>query len=213
MIIFGTTGITSTKAKGNFICPQCANNRLYKHRKVTRFFTLYFIPLIPLGSAGEYVECQTCKGTFVPRVLDNDPEKENKKIQAIYEEAMRHTMISIMLADGEIDENEMETVQSIINKFGHNDVSMEELQALVIKVDAEQLPATHYLSQVAPYLNEHSKEVIIRCAIAVAGADSVFATAEIDMIMEMAKAMEMSKSHLKGILDEILVGKYTFSQN
>ena len=55
MIIFGTTGITSTKAKGNFTCPQCANNRLYKHRKVTRFFTLYFIPLIPLGSVGEYV--------------------------------------------------------------------------------------------------------------------------------------------------------------
>ena len=45
----------------------------YKHIKVTKFFTLYFIPLIPLGSAGEYVECQTCKGTFVPRSWITSP--------------------------------------------------------------------------------------------------------------------------------------------
>ena len=49
MIIFGTRGVKSTLSQGQFDCPQCGSNRAYKHKKVTRFFTLYFIPVIPLG--------------------------------------------------------------------------------------------------------------------------------------------------------------------
>lgn len=69
LIIFGTTGIRSTIKEGNFLCPQCLAERRYKHKKVTQFFTLYFIPLIPLGNKGEYVECQTCRNTYIERVL------------------------------------------------------------------------------------------------------------------------------------------------
>ncbi|WP_407933304.1 zinc-ribbon domain-containing protein [Galbibacter pacificus] len=67
MIIFGTRGIKSTIKSGDFNCPRCDTSKPYRHRKVTKFFTLYFIPIIPLGSAGEYVECNHCKGTFIPR--------------------------------------------------------------------------------------------------------------------------------------------------
>jgi zinc-ribbon family len=63
MIIWGSRGITSSLAKGFFHCPRCDQQRSYDHKKVRRFFTLFFIPLIPLESLGEYVECQFCKGT------------------------------------------------------------------------------------------------------------------------------------------------------
>jgi len=119
MIIFGTRGIKSTIKEGQFLCPQCATQKPYKHKKVTKFFTLYFIPLIPLGQAGEFVECLTCKGTFVPRVLDYKPNQGQNEFQSEYEKAMRHSMVLMMLADGIIDDNEMKVVQKIINKFGH----------------------------------------------------------------------------------------------
>jgi uncharacterized tellurite resistance protein B-like protein len=72
-IIFGTRGIRSTIKQGAFHCPQCQSEKNYKHKKVTQFFTLYFIPLIPLGNKGEYVECQTCRNTYIDRVLDIAP--------------------------------------------------------------------------------------------------------------------------------------------
>ena len=68
-IIFGTRGVRSTVKEGTFFCPQCNSDKGYKHKKVTQFFTLYFIPLIPLGNKGEYVECKSCNNTFVERVL------------------------------------------------------------------------------------------------------------------------------------------------
>ena len=204
MIIFGTRGIKSTMSEGQFLCPQCATNKPYKHKKVTKFFTLYFIPLIPLGQAGEYVECQSCKGTFVPRVLDYKPNNQaGNAFQSVYEEAIRHSMILMMLADGIIDEQEMIMVQKIINKFGHNDISRPELEMLVAAVQRKKEPVDTYLSKITPSLNQHGKEIIIKCGIAVALADNVFDDTEKLMIQDMARAMEMSSSDLKKIINEM----------
>ena len=189
--------------EGQFLCPQCANNQNYKHKKVTRFFTLYFIPLIPLGKAGEFVECQTCKGTFVPRVLDYSPSNSRNEFQSQYEKAMRHSMIMMMLADGHIDDEELIVVQKIINKFGHNDITKEELNKLIEDVQYKKEPIQKYLSKITPSLNEHGKEIIIKCGLAVAAADGNIDDSEINLIQDMAKTMEMSSSHVKGILQEM----------
>lgn len=69
MIIFGSRARHITIGEGQFYCPQCNTKRDYLHKKAKRYFTLYFIPLIPLDELGEYVECQTCKVTFKPEVL------------------------------------------------------------------------------------------------------------------------------------------------
>jgi len=213
MIIFGTRGIKSTMEEGQFLCPQCASSQNYKHKKVTRFFTLYFIPLIPLGRAGEFVECQTCKGTFVPRVLDYKPTSNNNEFQSQYEKAMRHSMILMMLADGRIDDEELNTVHKIINKFGHNDITRDELNRLVEEIEYKKEPIQKYLSKITPSLNEHGKEIIIKCGLAVAAADGSIDDTEITLIHEMAKSMEMSSSHVKGILQDMAKDTPTFSKN
>ena len=73
IIIFGTRGVRSTIKEGNFYCPQCITEQRYKHKKVTQFFTLYFIPVIPLANKGAYVECQGCWNTYIERVLSMQP--------------------------------------------------------------------------------------------------------------------------------------------
>jgi uncharacterized tellurite resistance protein B-like protein/uncharacterized Zn finger protein (UPF0148 family) len=82
-IIFGTRGIRSTVKQGTFFCPQCVSEKNYKHKKVTQFFTLYFIPLIPLGNKGEYVECQTCRNTYIERVLQMRPALDVSEKQSV----------------------------------------------------------------------------------------------------------------------------------
>ena len=52
MIVFGTRGVTSTKETGPFNCLFCGDQRAYSRKSVRRFFTLYFIPVIPLDEMG-----------------------------------------------------------------------------------------------------------------------------------------------------------------
>lgn len=204
MIIFGTRGVSSTKATGNFNCPQCESDRPYRHRKVTQFFTLYFIPLIPLGSKGEYVECGHCKGTFITRVLQNNNEQEKIEFMALYEQAIRHTMVMIMLADGVIDDNEKVAVRTIINKYGHNDMTEADLDDYIAKVQSQDGDISTYLKHIGPALNEHGKELLIKSALDVAYSDGHFDDSEKEMILKMGEVMEMSSAHIKGIMAEAL---------
>jgi len=69
LIIFGSRSVTGSMGTGSFDCPRCGADRPYDHKRVRRFFTLYFIPLIPMETLGEYIECGGCGGTYKPEVL------------------------------------------------------------------------------------------------------------------------------------------------
>lgn len=214
MIFFGTRGVKSTLKSGTFHCPQCETNESYKHIKVKKFFTLYFIPIIPLSDAGEYVECHKCKGTYIPKVLNYNKSAGKDEFLSQYEKAMKHCMIMIMLADGRIDEEEMLMVQKIINKFGHNDLTLDQLEALVERIEKNPENISTYLKRITPSLNEHGKETIIKCALSVAAADGNIDKSELEVIKKMAVVMEMSSSHLKGIFADISSKKeHSFSNN
>ena len=73
MIIFGTRNRFKTVGSGQFYCPRCQAQRNYERKEAKRYFTLYFVPLIPMGDLGEFVECQTCHMTFKSEVLTMKP--------------------------------------------------------------------------------------------------------------------------------------------
>jgi len=69
IIIFGSRGVERKIDTGYFHCPSCQCDSPYSRKKITRFFTLYFIPLIPLGSVGEFVRCDQCGSDYATDVL------------------------------------------------------------------------------------------------------------------------------------------------
>jgi hypothetical protein len=69
MIIFGTKARHKTIGTGQFYCPRCQTQRTYERKKAKRYFTLYFVPIIPMGDMGEFVVCQTCHTAFETAVL------------------------------------------------------------------------------------------------------------------------------------------------
>jgi len=74
LIIWGTKGVEGVMGSGQFFCPGCSANVPYDHKRIRRFFTLYFIPLIPLGTVQEWVECKQCGGAFETQVLEMQPQ-------------------------------------------------------------------------------------------------------------------------------------------
>jgi hypothetical protein len=73
MIIYGTSGREIPVGEGQFHCPRCLAPQHFRHTRIARYFTLYFIPLFPISNHGEYVECSGCGGQFRPDVVHNPP--------------------------------------------------------------------------------------------------------------------------------------------
>lgn len=81
MIIWGSTGRESTCGSGDFFCPSCRRDSEYAHQRVQRYFTLYFIPLFPMNTVGEYVQCYTCGGQYNTEILDIPRERIRAMIE------------------------------------------------------------------------------------------------------------------------------------
>ncbi len=78
MIIFGWRHLKSTRDTGRFYCPHCVKlDVAYHHMSARQWFTLYFIPVFPIGRHEEYIECLKCKSTYTVAVLDLDPPSED----------------------------------------------------------------------------------------------------------------------------------------
>jgi hypothetical protein len=80
-ILFGTKGKTTDVARGQFFCPHCRGVRPYLRKKVTNYFTLYFIPLFPTHELSEFVTCQVCQASFPTDVLK--PSAESRALEVV----------------------------------------------------------------------------------------------------------------------------------
>ena len=202
-IIFGTRGVTSSKAKGKFFCPSCQSESDYNHKQVKRFGTLYFIPLLPMDDLGDYVECQKCKNTYNQQVLDYNPEKDTEIFQAEYENAIKKLMILMLLADGEIDENEINSVITIYEKITNTVLSREELIREIDNLKDKNHDVIDFTGSLRGQLNDHGKETIIKVAYLIAYADGEFHESEQDLLLKIAESLDFSKAHLTAVLKEM----------
>jgi len=196
LIIFGTRGVTSEKTRGEFYCPQCSGRQLYVHKTCRRFFTLYFIPLIPLDLIGEYVECQLCTGTYRPEVLELDPEADAKRHEAEFHKAMRRVLALISLADGHVDETEIATITAILGQLGKREVPRAEIDAELVQARASTVDVIQYCREMKGYLNDNGCELVVQAAVMVASADGHFDDAERAMVGKIAGALQVSRARL-----------------
>jgi uncharacterized protein (UPF0212 family) len=75
MIVFGTRPRYKVVDTGQFNCPHCGKPREYQHKHGRNYFTVYFIPIFPIGEAHEFIECTTCGRSYAQDVLKFKPSK------------------------------------------------------------------------------------------------------------------------------------------
>jgi len=98
IIIFGLRVVWSTIATGVFHCRKCGGDRNYRYRTGRRFFTVFFIPIIPLNKVGEHVQCETCKTRYVTEVLKAPTAAA---MQTAVTDGVRG-MVAVMLNSGDL---------------------------------------------------------------------------------------------------------------
>jgi tellurite resistance protein len=201
LIIFGTRGVTYTRGQGTFRCPACGEAE-YRVRRVRRFFTLYFLPLIPLDLLGEYVECQSCKDTYKAAILEMSPSAAD--FEAEFQVVTRRLMALMALADGEVSDEELETVREIYNDLAKKDLSTAEIAEEIEAARTDGRSVEDYTRSVIGSLNDRGKELVLSAALMVAAADGEFREEERDLVGKIGDALEMSAAHVRGVIAELL---------
>jgi uncharacterized tellurite resistance protein B-like protein len=202
VIIWGTRGVTTVAQSGSFHCPSCNDRRSYAHKRVRRFFTLYFIPMIPLEQLGDFVECQTCKGTFKEAVLSYDPTAEKRAFMTAFRHALRRVSMEMLATRAQPSADELAAVRESYRAVFHEELDPAALSAEMGRAAADTRPLTEHLSGLAGGLNDVGREALVRAAAAVARADGPLRPDEHMALGKIATALKVTPSHLTGILGE-----------
>jgi tellurite resistance protein len=189
MIIFGTRGVTSTKETGPFNCPTCGDQRAYSRKSVRRFFTLYFIPLIPLDQLGEYIECITCKQQFTEAVLAHDPIGQAQQLQAEVGASLKRILAIVMMADGKIDDAQIAAACHGYEQVLGMAIDSHEIQSELGSVQNGESELIAEASRLRDQLNETGKHAVMQAAIAVALADGPVEGAERTFLGNLAREL------------------------
>lgn len=199
MIIWGSRGITSSTSTGEFHCPRCGPSRTYAHQEVRRWFTLYFIPLIPLDKAGEYIECRQCGGTFGVEAKDYDPVLEEQRSL----DKAKRTLVATCVRAGNIDRARIEAIQAALQHLTGVHFDSQEIEKEIQL--AQQVPIN--LQTIIPSLcanfTEQGNSTVLAAACLALSRDGRLLAADEPVLRELGQALGMTRRAMDEVLTKM----------
>lgn len=210
-IIFGTRGIKHTISDSPVLensCPNCDNgslvNKLYR-----RWFTLFFIPMIPLDVVDRFYECSHCKSAFNEKIKDllgqSHSIQDNARHQSryVYAKALIACMTHMSVIDGDFAAEEEREIKDAIEQF---DDIKAELNQVMETVKRDLNKDNYVFNLLNEARNELSAEAIMNI-LAQAGvvllADGVIDKNEENLMKEYLIACGLPKDMYRTIIDKL----------
>ncbi|MDQ2811206.1 MAG: zinc ribbon domain-containing protein [Actinomycetota bacterium] len=194
LIIFGLRVFYRTIARGAFHCRRCGGDRQYRQRSGRRWFTLFFIPVIPLNAVGQHVQCTTCHTRYVTDVL-NQPT--TAQMQTALPAGMR-AAVSAMLRSGDpySPVSRQRAIEAVIGAGtpGYD----EAMLATDLGQPFESIrPA---LNQVGAQLTIQAREWYLAEVIRVAMADGTLTEGERSAALAIGVDLGMTQAQVLGVV-------------
>lgn len=194
LLIWGLRVFYHTVGQGTFHCRKCGGDRQYRHRAGRRFFTLFFIPIIPLNKAGEHVQCVTCKTRYVMDVLSLPTAAQ---MQAALPAGMRAAATVMLLAGDRGSAAARQRAVAAIQGAGAQEYADADLDT-----DAAQpAEATRgALGAVAQQLTPDAKEWFLAETVRIAMADGALTDSERRVAEMIAMDLGMTQAQAVGVV-------------
>lgn len=197
LLIWGWRTRFKQLAEGVFHCPACGGDRQYAHKQARSWFTLFFLPLIPLKVLGEFIECQTCERRYDDGILrlPTSAALSEQLVAATREAAARLLRV---------DDTPSGRTAAIValSRVSGMEWSDEALMADVVGLDVA--PLSDRLRQLGEVMNEHGKEGFLASVATIATGGGVLGAPSRQVLDGIAADLGMTAAHARGVIDEVL---------
>lgn len=204
MIIWGSRGLTFVVESDQFNCPRCSAVRPCNLKQVRNFFTLYFIPVIPLNVAGRYVECGSCGGTFGEEAMSHDPEKERQETTT----QMLRVMVMAALADGEVDDAERAEIKKQYAEIAGLPIPAATLEEEISMAKSSKQDLNSYIGWMAPSLSSHGKALVVKLAFHTMSASGEFQPGHQEQLAKLGETLGIPPDQYRELISHISESPY-----
>jgi hypothetical protein len=201
LLVFGFKIRLSTVASLVLFCPTCGGDRVGARRSARRWFTLFWIPLLPLNRVGEVVECETCHTRYDPSVAD---QPTTASLAAILDDAVR-VLTAMIVRTGR--------PESAVLRYAAVDHVARVLPAYddaVLAGDVAALDpalAEQYVAPLADGLEVTGKERLVADLVRVAMADGTVTADQRRIIDLTGRGLGLTPTHVTGIVTSVVADR------
>jgi hypothetical protein len=197
-LIFGFRVFYRTVGQGTFYCRKCGGDRQYVHRVGRRWFTLFFIPVIPLNRVSEHVQCTTCKTRYVVGVLSQPTAAQKQtELQAAMPAGMRAAAVAMLRAGDQGNPAARQQAISAIAGAGAGGYGEMALEADLAEPDASLRAA---LGQVGAQLKPEAREWYFADAVKIGLADAPLTESERGALLVIGSDLGMTQAQVLGVV-------------
>lgn len=181
-----------------FFCPTCGGDRAGRRGVARRWFTFFWIPLIPLKVVGELVQCDTCATQFDAGVLDRPT---TSALGQVLSNAVR-VLTAMIVRSGDAEQPAMRgaavaSVRSVVD--GYDDAT---LSSDLLAVDTSL--AEQYVHPLADGLEVAGKERVVADLTRVAMAGGTVTDDQRRLLEATGRGLGLTPAHITGIVSSVV---------
>lgn len=197
-IIFGFRVRWHEITHGTFFCPSCGGDRQYAHKQAKRWFTLFFLPILPLKVLGESIECLSCHRTFNERVLHRPTTSD---LASRLQFAMRLAVCTMVLDDDPHHRPSRDAALAAVRSTGATHYDETHLDADLRAIDLTQLD--YAAGQLADDFEPAGKEHFLLTAGRVALASGRLTPSNHATLDQLGRSTGLTPAHVKGVMSQL----------
>jgi hypothetical protein len=197
LLIFGMTTRMKVLGRETIHCPKCGVDRVGALKQARRWFSLFFIPLIPLKVLGELIQCETCGTTFGADVRSL-PTSAALATELL--EATREATALLLRIDDPASAREV--ARQVLSEVAGRPWSAEELDADIEHNTAAHLSAR--LHRLSGGMNTLGSEHFLATIASVGTSEGNVRPETRAALTSIAADLGMTPAHARGVVEQAL---------
>ena len=204
MIFIGTMNLARTRDRGDFYCPSCESMQGYRLRAKRPWLTLYFIPVVPIGSVELVINCDRCRSNWDETVLQVNAESHHLLMESQVKHEIFRSMILFVLTDGFMEPNEVEPLRKLASRIFQKEVSREELGRLCSMSEQSGVPAENYLETVYQNWNTAQRTLAIQAMFLGASLRGELGDERTRLLMKLRNRAGLTEADFQSLIEQCL---------
>jgi uncharacterized tellurite resistance protein B-like protein len=166
--------------------------------------TIYFIPVVPVGRAEMFVQCDGCRECWDVSVLEIGREQHQAIEQDLFADQAVRAAILVVLADGVTTENEISALQRVASQLLQRSVDREELGQLCSIAQENRIRAKNYVLTVSRRWNQAQRSLALQAMFLVATAEGDLGGLQMQLLAEMRDLLDMSDNEYQAAIEQAI---------
>jgi hypothetical protein len=192
LLIFGITLRARPMEAGKFHCPDEGGDRTYTLRETRRWFTVFFIPVLPLKFLGHIVECDACHTQFDRSTLLNPT---SATMEHKIEVAARSLLGAVAVGHASIHGQAVRELEAFLGTPAY--CASDLVAHARIQNEAQR---AEVLAAAGGLLDPAGRESLLMAAARASVVGGCIGEAHRALLAEGGAALGMTRAHVEGVI-------------